>query len=42
MLLQRGVKPEDLPAAEDIQKVKRKLDGDDKLVLKEAKKAKKK
>lgn len=42
MLLQRGVKPEDLPAAEDIQKVKRKLDGDGKQVLKEAKRGKKK
>lgn len=42
MLLQRGVKPEELPAAEDIQKVKRKLDGDGKQVLKEAKKTKKK
>jgi DNA-damage-inducible protein D len=42
MLLQRGVKPEDLPPAEDIQKVKRKLDGDGKQVLKEAKKTKKK
>lgn len=37
MLLQRGVKPESLPAAEDIKKVKRKLDSEDKKVLKEAK-----
>lgn len=42
MLLQRGVKPEELPPAEDIQKVKRKLDGDGKQVLREAKKPKKK
>jgi DNA-damage-inducible protein D len=42
MLLQRGVKPEELPPAEDIQKIKRKLDGDGKQVLKEAKKTKKK
>jgi DNA-damage-inducible protein D len=32
MLLQRGVKPEDLPADEDVQKVKRRLAGENKKV----------
>ncbi len=36
MLLQRGVKPENLPPSEDVQKVKRKLDSEDKKVLKDA------
>ena len=42
MLIQRGVKPENLPPAEDIGKVKRKLEGDAKKVLKEVRKNKKK
>ena len=42
MLIERGVKPENLPAAEDIGKVKRKLDSDGKKVLKDAQKNKKK
>ncbi|QQS29728.1 MAG: DNA damage-inducible protein D [Sphingobacteriales bacterium] len=37
MLLERGVKPENLPLAEDIKKLQRKLQGDEKNVLKEAK-----
>jgi DNA-damage-inducible protein D len=40
MLHERGVKPEALPPAEDVKKIKRKLDSDDKNVLKEAKKLK--
>lgn len=42
MLDERGVKPEALPPAEDVKKIKRKLDSDDKNVLKEAKKLKEK
>lgn len=44
MLIERGVKPEQLPAAEDVKKLQRKLEGDEKKVLKEAqiKKGKKK
>lgn len=42
MLLERGVKPETLPASEDIQKVKRKLDSEDKKLLKEVKQKSKK
>lgn len=38
MLLERGVKPEELPADEDISKVKRKLEGDGKKLLKEVQK----
>lgn len=38
MLLQRGIVPENLPPAEDVKKVQRKLDGTEKKVLKEAKK----
>jgi len=37
MLLERGVKPETLIASEDIQKVKRKLESDDRKLLKEVK-----
>lgn len=37
MLNERGVKPENLMAAEDTQKLKRKLDSDDKKLLKEVK-----
>lgn len=41
MLKERGVKPENLPPAEDVKKVERKLKGDEKNILKETKKAKK-
>lgn len=37
MLLERGVKPENLPPAEDVKKLQRKLESDEKKVLKEAK-----
>ena len=40
MLTQRGIVPENLPPAEDVKKIQRKLDSDDKKVLKEAKKKK--
>ncbi len=40
ILLERGIKPENLPPAEDIKKVQRKLDADNKIVLKEEKKKK--
>jgi len=40
MLLERGIVPENLPPAEDVKKLQRKLDGDDKKVLKELKKNK--
>ncbi len=40
ILGERGVKPERLPAAEDAAKVKRKLDGDQKRVLKDTKRGK--
>jgi DNA-damage-inducible protein D len=36
MLLQRGIKPENLPAVEDVKKVRRKLESDDKKVLKDS------
>lgn len=38
MLTKRGIVPENLPPAEDVKKVQRKLDGDEKKVLKETKK----
>ena len=38
MLQQRGVKPEELPASENVAKVKRRLVTDNKKVLKEIKK----
>lgn len=38
MLGERGVKPETLPPAEDVNKLKRKLAGDEKKVMKDAKK----
>lgn len=38
MLTQRGIIPENLPIAEDVKKVQRKLESDDKKVLKEVKK----
>lgn len=41
MLTQRGITPENLPAAEDVKKLQRKLDGEGKKVLKDAKKKKK-
>ena len=40
MLIERGVKPEQLPASEDLKKVQRRLEGDKKKVIKEAKKKK--
>jgi DNA-damage-inducible protein D len=40
MLIERGVKPEALPAAEDVKKVQRKLEGDEKKMLKDIKKKK--
>ncbi len=40
MLVERGIHPENLPAAEDVKKIQRKLDGDDKKVLKDSKTAK--
>ncbi len=40
MLTQRGIVPEDLPPAEDVKKLQRKLDGDEKKLLKGAKKKK--
>jgi DNA-damage-inducible protein D len=40
MLIERGVKPEALPPAEDVKKVQRKLDGDEKKLLKDVKKKK--
>lgn len=40
MLLQRGIQPENLPAAEDVKKLQRKLDNDGKKVLKDTKKKK--
>ncbi len=40
MLGERGVKPEALPAAEDLKKVQRRLEGEEKRVLKEGKSSK--
>jgi len=40
MLIKRGVKPEQLPPAEDLKKVQRRLEGDEKKVLKDAKRKK--
>ncbi len=40
MLTQRGIVPENLPAAEDVKKLQRKLDGEEKKVLKAVKKKK--
>lgn len=40
MLTQRGIVPENLPPAEDVKKLQRKLDGDEKKVLKGTKKKK--
>jgi DNA-damage-inducible protein D len=41
MLIERGVRPEQLPAAEDVKKIQRKLEGEEKKVQKEAKGKKK-
>jgi len=38
ILIERGVKPEALPAAEDVKKMQRKLEGDEKKLLKDVKK----
>ncbi|WKZ61955.1 MAG: DNA damage-inducible protein D [Saprospiraceae bacterium] len=40
MLTQRGIVPENLPPAEDVKKLQRKLEGDEKKVLKDTKKKK--
>lgn len=40
MLTKRGIIPENLPAAEDVKKLQRKLDGDEKKILKSNKKKK--
>ena len=40
MLIERGVKPEALPPAEDVRKVQRKLEGDEKKLLKDIRKQK--
>jgi DNA-damage-inducible protein D len=40
MLTKRGIIPENLPASEDVKKLQRKLDGDEKKVLKDTKKKK--
>lgn len=40
MLTKRGIVPENLPASEDVKKLQRKLDGDEKKVLKDTKKKK--
>lgn len=42
MLTKRGIMPENLPSAEDVKKLQRKLDGDAKKVLKDARTKKKK
>lgn len=38
MLIERGVKPEQLPPSEDVKKLQRKIEGDEKKILKDAKK----
>lgn len=40
MLTKRGIYPEQLAPAEDVKKIQRKLEGDEKNILKEAKKKK--
>lgn len=40
MLIERGVRPEQLPPAEDLKKVQRRVEGDNKKVLKDVKKKK--
>ena len=39
MLLQRGIRPENLPPADDVKKIQRKLDGEGKKLLKDVKKS---
>ncbi|MDA7501676.1 hypothetical protein N8482_00215 [Chitinophagales bacterium] len=41
MLLKRGVVPENLPPAEDVKKLKRRIDGAEKKILKDIKRDKK-
>ncbi len=38
MLGERGIKPENLPALEDVKKVQRQLENDEKKILKQTKK----
>jgi DNA-damage-inducible protein D len=40
MLTKRGIYPEALPPAEDVKKIQRKLEGDEKKILKGTKKKK--
>ena len=40
VLLERGIRPEELPPAEDVKKVQRKLEKDEKKMLKDIKKGK--
>ncbi len=40
MLVQRGVKPEELPPAEDLKKVQRRLEGDERKIIEDAQKLK--
>lgn len=40
MLIERGVKPETLPPADDVKKLQRKREGDEKKLLKDVKKKK--
>jgi DNA-damage-inducible protein D len=42
MLLERGITPEQLPPAEDVKKVQRRLESDEKKVSKTTKKSNKK
>ena len=42
MLNDRGVKPEQLPPAEDVKKIERRLDREEKKILKDVKKIKEK
>jgi DNA-damage-inducible protein D len=42
MLNKRGIIPENLPTAEDVKKLQRKLDSEEKKILKDAKQKKKK
>ena len=42
MLLERGVKPESLPPAEDVNKIKHRLVSEEKKLLKSVKKPRKK
>jgi DNA-damage-inducible protein D len=39
MLVERGIRPENLPPAEDVRKVKRKLEGEDKKILRAVRKS---